>query len=39
VLIRPSGTEPLLRLMVEAEDSVMAEQCAQQLADAVMASG
>jgi phosphoglucosamine mutase len=35
VLIRPSGTEPLLRLMVEAEDGALADQCAQQLADAV----
>jgi phosphoglucosamine mutase len=35
VLIRPSGTEPLLRLMVEAEDGELADQCAQQLADAV----
>jgi phosphoglucosamine mutase len=35
VLIRPSGTEPLLRVMVEAEDGAMADQCAQQLVDAV----
>ena len=35
ILIRPSGTEPLLRVMVEAEDKATAEQCAQQLADAV----
>jgi phosphoglucosamine mutase len=38
ILIRPSGTEPLLRVMVEAEDQATAEVCAQQLADAVMAS-
>jgi phosphoglucosamine mutase len=35
VLIRPSGTEPLLRVMVEAEDKALAESCAQELADAV----
>ena len=35
VLIRPSGTEPLLRVMVEAEDQGLADQCAQLLADAV----
>ncbi len=35
VLIRPSGTEPLLRLMVEAEDKATADECAQMLADAV----
>lgn len=35
VLIRPSGTEPLLRVMVEAEDRLLADQCAQALAEAV----
>ena len=35
VLIRPSGTEPLLRVMVEAEDKQLADECAQSLADAV----
>jgi len=35
VLIRPSGTEPLLRVMVEAEDRQLADECAQSLADAV----
>ena len=38
VLIRPSGTEPLLRVMVEAEDLTLAEQCAEQLASTVRAS-
>ncbi len=32
VLIRPSGTEPLLRVMVEAPDSQAASRCAQRLA-------
>lgn len=32
VLIRASGTEPKLRLMVEAEDRELAESCAQTLA-------
>lgn len=35
VLIRPSGTEPLLRVMVEARSDDAAERMAQQLADAV----
>lgn len=37
VLIRASGTEPLLRIMVEAQDATLAHQFAQQLADAVRA--
>lgn len=37
VLIRASGTEPLLRVMVEASDAALAQQCAQRLADAVRA--
>ena len=35
VLIRASGTEPLLRVMVEASDAALAKQCAQRLVDAV----
>ena len=35
VLIRASGTEPLLRLMVEARDAAQAMSCAQRLAKAV----
>ena len=35
ILIRPSGTEPLLRLMVEAHEAGVAERMAQRLADAV----
>ena len=37
VLIRPSGTEPLLRVMVEAQDAALAQSCAQALANAVQA--
>ena len=33
VLIRPSGTEPLVRVMVEARDAGQAQACAQRLAD------
>jgi phosphoglucosamine mutase len=32
VLIRASGTEPLVRVMVEAKDPVMAQRCAEKLA-------
>ncbi|WP_310389552.1 phosphoglucosamine mutase [Roseateles sp.] len=35
VLIRASGTEPLLRLMVEASDGALARRCAERLAEAV----
>lgn len=35
VLIRASGTEPLLRLMVEAEDAGLARRSAERLAEAV----
>ena len=35
VLIRASGTEPLLRLMVEARDAVQAKNCAERLAKTV----
>jgi phosphoglucosamine mutase len=32
VLIRPSGTEPLVRVMVEARDAAQAKRCAERLA-------
>ncbi len=35
ILIRPSGTEPLLRVMVEAQDAAQAQRCAERLAAAV----
>lgn len=35
VLLRPSGTEPVLRAMVEADDQALAEQCCKQLAEKV----
>ena len=38
VLIRASGTEPLLRVMVEARDSVLAQTCAERLAAAARAA-
>ncbi len=37
VLIRASGTEPLVRVMVEASDAALAKQCAERLAEAVRA--
>ncbi len=37
VLIRPSGTEPLLRVMVEARDAKQAQACADRLVAAVRA--
>ncbi|MFZ2541148.1 MAG: phosphoglucosamine mutase [Gallionella sp.] len=35
VLLRPSGTEPLLRVMVEGEDQKLVEQTAQNIAEVV----
>jgi phosphoglucosamine mutase len=35
VLLRPSGTEPLVRVMVEAADQATADRIAQKLADVV----
>lgn len=35
VLLRPSGTEPLLRVMVEGEDGAMVRHCAETIAQAV----
>jgi phosphoglucosamine mutase len=37
VLIRPSGTEPLVRVMVEARDAVQAKACAQRMVDVIQA--
>ncbi|TNF34491.1 MAG: phosphoglucosamine mutase [Gammaproteobacteria bacterium] len=38
VLLRPSGTEPLIRVMVEGEDEKTVSSFAQQIADAVSES-
>jgi phosphoglucosamine mutase len=35
VLVRPSGTEPAVRVMVEAQDAGQAERLATRLADAI----
>ncbi|WP_404297398.1 phosphoglucosamine mutase [Halomonas sp.] len=35
VLLRKSGTEPLIRVMVEAEDAELAHRCARLVADAL----
>ncbi len=35
VLLRPSGTEPLIRVMVEGEDASLVSRIAEQLADTV----
>jgi phosphoglucosamine mutase len=37
VLIRASGTEPVLRVMVEAEDAALGRRCAQRMAEAAAA--
>jgi phosphoglucosamine mutase len=35
VLLRPSGTEPLLRVMVEGEDGGLVRRCAERIAEVV----
>lgn len=35
ILLRKSGTEPLIRVMVECEDGALAQSCAQEIAEAV----
>ena len=35
ILLRKSGTEPLIRVMVECQDAALAQQCAEEIADAV----
>ena len=35
ILLRPSGTEPLIRVMVEGQDKALVESVAQKLADVV----
>lgn len=37
LLIRASGTEPLVRVMVEARDAAQAQSCAQRIADTISA--
>ena len=39
ILLRKSGTEPLIRVMVECEDGVLAQKYAEEIADAVKANG
>ncbi|MCM1438242.1 MAG: phosphoglucosamine mutase [Roseburia sp.] len=39
ILVRESGTEPLVRVMVEAENKVLCEELANSVASAIKASG
>ena len=38
ILLRKSGTEPLIRVMAECEDGALAKQCAEEIAEAVKAN-
>ena len=38
VLLRPSGTEPLIRVMVEGADAALVQDCAEQIAASVRAA-
>jgi phosphoglucosamine mutase len=35
VILRPSGTEPLIRVTLEGQDPILVQRLAQQLADTV----
>ena len=35
ILLRKSGTEPLIRVMVECQDAALAQQCAEEIVEAV----
>ena len=35
ILLRKSGTEPLIRVMVECQDATLAQQCAEEIAETV----
>jgi phosphoglucosamine mutase len=37
VLIRASGTEPVLRVMVEAPDAALGQRCAERMAEVAAA--
>ena len=39
VLLRESGTEPVIRVMAEAEEERIAEQCVNEMIDAMKAEG
>lgn len=39
ILLRKSGTEPLIRVMVECEDAQLAQQCAEEIVEAVKRNG
>ncbi len=39
VLLRESGTEPLVRIMTEAKTAILAEKCAKKIADTIKARG
>ena len=38
ILLRKSGTEPLIRVMVECEDGALAKQCAEEIVETVKAN-
>jgi len=38
VVLRPSGTEPLVRVMVEGQDELQVQRCAEAIAEAVRAA-
>jgi phosphoglucosamine mutase len=39
IVLRPSGTEPLIRVMVEGREEALARACAEQIAEAVKSAG
>ena len=39
MLVRESGTEPLVRVMVEAQDAALCAQCCEEIAQTIQAQG
>ncbi len=39
ILVRESGTEPLVRVMVEAESKAICESCVDEVIDVIVAQG
>jgi len=39
ILVRESGTEPVIRVMVEASDKKLCQECVEQVVDVICARG
>ncbi len=39
ILVRPSGTEPVIRVMAEAQEQTICQQCVERIVQAILAQG